>query len=1217
MADNSTTSNSGNLQKSIADTFQSFAQGKNGDGLKQEDDFEPFNFDNVLATSSHTAKTTTKEDEKASSEKAPMSKPPVDEQGARDDKVSKAITESKRELQKARREAESERKAAEELRKKVKDLEEKLAKITKDNLALSKAHQDEKNRADATEGKLQFLNAQLSSGEKGTQEIKTEFEQQISDLHAKVSKSQEERDEAQSALTSANNELKAVQERIEEMSKELISANEETQMMEKLKDKQIHRLQNLLSSRSPTAAGGNSGSEAASLQIKVAELEAENSEKDKQLSKIRSEEKKKMVAQVNAMREKYSKIWKDAQGKMKQKTLTLTKTKQELEAHKSKLKLARQAITQNKNKMSLANTNIKKLENLLKESKSANSKLQNDRSADKASFDKEKQDVKEKLDKYNSLSEELEKLQKERDQWFDQAVNLTATIEGKVPLQTGTLVKVVLPPEYKTEQFAIQWFRSSKDGSFRVIEGSNKYSHYLTCDDLGCVLKVLCTVIETGLTTSAFTGRVTPHVKLLKHVKDALVKDSALMALGGTEVSSKKLKGKPVEKFILITKHKIKIKWGKETKQKGFLADGIKVSLDKTPNTFKLQFKENGIKVNLSARTPFERDMLVLTIRAFVALFQYKERQKKLHKNERDLYTAPLPVILMSVAGGKASGMDEKAHMIERQSRMTRTASRRMSRVGQSATEPNKADDGLGVVGRPSLRASKDPIIEEKPGENGTETKKDEAKATTDGKEKAEGENNGKPEAKDKKKKDKDRGGISLEKYGLKNDVEWDSSDEEEKQVWKNIKIGKAVTAEDEPEGDKNISIGLGLAAPQKGARERRSTRRPRTPKTRNSRTKMRSGAPISASAPMSPSDFGPSKSRGKRKSKLRKNRTHGGSSKLSGSKSKGSEPSTPVDKKKSPGKEKKSQSKSPEPIKEEEKEVNENPKQEPKSEPKQEPKQEPKPEPKPEPKGVDIFFSSGPAPTPINQGGNNNGITVFVNEVLNYTVKGNKVTKIGLIEGEVKASRVGEVIGVRQMALKLGKGKQDVKFNSFVTPFQSDSKGKVTATIPTGQKTVTCLKYSIPAPSNRVPLLAAVQWKMQPGIGLCGVNWFSNGAVPCEKMQAAFLLNLVKSKSLSGCRGMAGVVDKAKRAVVWSKQMAAFDPHGKRLKWDQLIQGGGANGQLRAEVKGEGIAAGGMVAQLKSSTMKSSLSGVETADANSKPLKVVYSFVANVTFDA
>mmetsp|Transcript_40486 Transcript_40486/g.78798 ORF Transcript_40486/g.78798 Transcript_40486/m.78798 type:complete len:1232 (+) Transcript_40486:142-3837(+) len=1172
----------------------------------------------------------------------------------RDASLSAALIASKRDAQKFKVEAEKQKNDAKHLREQLQAVEAKLATAEKERRELAEAKGLAVTEAKELRAMVDRAKAEASTQDKGREEVKAEVEKQLGELSAKALKFEQERDVAQARAREMEEELKVITEKEAKLVKDVATANEDALAMEKLKDKQIDRLKSMIKDKDDSherdlaamkaAAGGGVGAgvdeelekKCKALQERVTALEAENVDADSKLKGAIAEQKKLAAAEYEKLRTKFSTMWKAQEKKYNEMKQNLSQTKSQRDAATQKLKLAATAHANAKKIFAQQKSTIAALEKQVSDANAKVAKADAQTKKDTEALEKEKAEMKEKLDAADDLKKQVEDLNAERINWFDKASNLTAEIKCSNPLQTSSTATVSLK-DTPDADYAVQWFRSSPDGAFRVIQNATRKTHYCTVDDMGCVLKASCTILETGITASAFTPQVRPNKSLLQFVRIALQKDQATLDLAPSADK------KAPQKRILLNGRKMKIRWGRETKNKAEFNQDFKIKLDeKTPNKFALRLDKKELWINFAAKSPFDRDTIALTLRAFNSLHLYKDRQAKLRKHDRDLFTAPLEAVLMSACAQAAEGTTEDKYRMQ-------ASMRRMSHAAHaSRTSRSSSRRQLSAVITPA--AKNDDSASQAEG-GGDESKK--------------GENDGE-KSETNKEKSKKKGGIDLSKYGMKDKGEnfW-SSDEDEDEGKNKFKFKIKSEAEAAKEKEEKArsrtasSVSLGappLAAPQqtpsrrRGPNGSRPSSRPQSPRRRkkkgssrasprnsgghfnhdslerqnsfssNERSVRALGA-ISPPSNMSRQLSGPPSARSRSKKKGgRKKGKKGLKAAVTGDGAKGhskapsmasvaSHASQATDKSHGTNS---AMGSVLEEVKEEGKVVTMTP--EPATpEPKRvEPKEEPKnAEPRKPVDPLDFFFSAPKAPQQTSE-----PVTATVNEALKYTVKNGKVVKMEAISGEVYVMRTSQATdSALRHSIKLqSQDGSEMKFDSFRTAFQEKGQGGVDVTIPFGQKQVTAVIFDAQMQTKRVPILGQMLWKFQEKNAFSLVQWLTNRETMKTKADTVFVLGL--SGSVVRCSGKSGITNMATKQTEWNTHMATYDNNTKQLKWVEKLHGGQSGRQQAAVELKDPMQPCSVTATVTCTGNGVSLSGVRVVDMDGGKLNATYSYTVTCVIE-
>mmetsp|Transcript_40487 Transcript_40487/g.78804 ORF Transcript_40487/g.78804 Transcript_40487/m.78804 type:complete len:1166 (+) Transcript_40487:142-3639(+) len=1106
----------------------------------------------------------------------------------RDASLSAALIASKRDAQKFKVEAEKQKNDAKHLREQLQAVEAKLATAEKERRELAEAKGLAVTEAKELRAMVDRAKAEASTQDKGREEVKAEVEKQLGELSAKALKFEQERDVAQARAREMEEELKVITEKEAKLVKDVATANEDALAMEKLKDKQIDRLKSMIKDKDDSherdlaamkaAAGGGVGAgvdeelekKCKALQERVTALEAENVDADSKLKGAIAEQKKLAAAEYEKLRTKFSTMWKAQEKKYNEMKQNLSQTKSQRDAATQKLKLAATAHANAKKIFAQQKSTIAALEKQVSDANAKVAKADAQTKKDTEALEKEKAEMKEKLDAADDLKKQVEDLNAERINWFDKASNLTAEIKCSNPLQTSSTATVSLK-DTPDADYAVQWFRSSPDGAFRVIQNATRKTHYCTVDDMGCVLKASCTILETGITASAFTPQVRPNKSLLQFVRIALQKDQATLDLAPSADK------KAPQKRILLNGRKMKIRWGRETKNKAEFNQDFKIKLDeKTPNKFALRLDKKELWINFAAKSPFDRDTIALTLRAFNSLHLYKDRQAKLRKHDRDLFTAPLEAVLMSACAQAAEGTTEDKYRMQ-------ASMRRMSHAAHaSRTSRSSSRRQLSAVITPA--AKNDDSASQAEG-GGDESKK--------------GENDGE-KSETNKEKSKKKGGIDLSKYGMKDKGEnfW-SSDEDEDEGKNKFKFKIKSEAEAAKEKEEKArsrtasSVSLGappLAAPQQTPSRRRGLSGPPSARSRSKkkggRKKGKKGlkAAVTGDGAKGHSKA-PSMASVASHASQATDKSHGTNSAMG----------SVLEEVKEEGK---VVTMTPEPATPEPKRV----------EPKEEPKNA---EPRKPVDPLDFFFSAPKAPQQTSE-----PVTATVNEALKYTVKNGKVVKMEAISGEVYVMRTSQATdSALRHSIKLqSQDGSEMKFDSFRTAFQEKGQGGVDVTIPFGQKQVTAVIFDAQMQTKRVPILGQMLWKFQEKNAFSLVQWLTNRETMKTKADTVFVLGL--SGSVVRCSGKSGITNMATKQTEWNTHMATYDNNTKQLKWVEKLHGGQSGRQQAAVELKDPMQPCSVTATVTCTGNGVSLSGVRVVDMDGGKLNATYSYTVTCVIE-
>eukprot|EP00467_Chlorarachnion_reptans_P022085 CAMPEP_0114496416 /NCGR_PEP_ID=MMETSP0109-20121206/5756_1 /TAXON_ID=29199 /ORGANISM="Chlorarachnion reptans, Strain CCCM449" /LENGTH=1099 /DNA_ID=CAMNT_0001673683 /DNA_START=83 /DNA_END=3382 /DNA_ORIENTATION=- len=1070
------------------------------------------------------------------------------------DNVSAAIVQAKKDAQKFKREAAKEKLIADELRAKMKTFEDRVSSLEKENQTLSNEKRVAETKLEHLQEQYDRLRAEASSGEAGTAEVVNQLQKQLEEINKKALKSEQDRDEALGKLRTTVEELKNTEDTVGELKKELEQSKKDAKEMAELKDKKISNLM---------SADAGQNSDAAKLQVRIDELE-------EKVVEARALERKNNIVEFNKLKKKFQDAWKAQEAKFNQMKTSWNQLKTERDSAAQKLKVAASQFSRMKTSIAQYKKTIEKLEKDSADAKSNAVSSEDEMKKQKEAFEKERLENKGKVDNAESLQKKVDELEKERDEWFEKAATLSATITCVKPLSTATPATVALS-DTPTEDFVVQWFRSANDGSFIVIDGATKPKYHCTVDDLGCVLKATCTRLKDGLTASAFTGRVVPHPKLLPVVRNFLQKDEAALELFSSGKNAPR-------KLIVLSgkKNKMKYRHDKETKQKAEFNPDLKIELDnKVPNQFSIKMDKKSQMVKFTTKTPSDRDTFVLTIRAFNNLHLYQQKQHKLPKNRRDIHTAPLQVILMSMVGGNLQGETENSQRM-RMGMLSRSMSRRVSKDGNDPTNMVSSETG-------QMKA------------------KDE---TSDGKT----ENSKAEEKKESKKPSR----IDLSKYMNKEKKEeenfWSSDDEEETKKIKVVIKTEEEMAKENAEKEKRakpsssasgFALGSpGLGAPTQRRRNRHSRQSPRASKS--AVNSPRSSRSLRATTPKSilrgghdetAEDVSESskKKRGTRKSKS-KTRASQASSKASSVASIPPLASSRTNTKSTLGH-----------VEEERKE---------------EIKKEPQPEPKKNLDPVDLFFGA-PAKTPSKSpSASLDKFTVHVAESVEYRVKQMKITKMGPVSGEVTLRRRGNDLSAQNISIKMkDEDGNEAKFKTFMTPFMERKKGEVYASVRQGLPSVMASKYSVDLHQRRIPFKGHLMWKIQETNAAAALQWVANHEALTKSCDAKFTLKLYGN--IDQCVGKGAVLNKDGK-LEWSSNLGRFDSALKTMVWDETISADQYGGRQQAAIKcAKKIDAAPISVTVRTTGSSSSLSGLSVVDGDGKKLHVIYDYILNIVVEA
>jgi Muniscin C-terminal mu homology domain len=226
------------------------------------------------------------------------------------------------------------------------------------------------------------------------------------------------------------------------------------------------------------------------------------------------------------------------------------------------------------------------------------------------------QDTKAVEDRERQLAEmrsELEKMTLAEE--IKQNMSVHIDFPGAVPYN-GQQVQAVVQGDFVC---SFQWSRSFAGNKFVPIDEATSAQYLLCADDIGAVVRVESTVDESGATANAEIGPVRINAKAMAIVAQHLEKADTKFAVTPfpkpLDTPGKKAK----QKYIMLTKDKVKLKEGDKTKYKAVYSEHSVITLD-VQDSCKLSLMMDAKKLSFTytVEKPFDRDVLALTMRAHI-----------------------------------------------------------------------------------------------------------------------------------------------------------------------------------------------------------------------------------------------------------------------------------------------------------------------------------------------------------------------------------------------------------------------------------------------------------------------------------------------------------------------------------------------------------------------------------------------------------------------